>query len=239
MELDRTISPNDLMYVAGQEEHYFSVGESALDCIRCALLAARRSPSEIRQILDLPCGHGRVLRHFVHEFPQAKVTACDLLRDGVNFCAEVLGATPVYSCPEPGDIPVPRNNFDLIWVGSLMTHFDHALWPKFLDFFRSCLSTNGVLAFTTHGRRTRQIMVENQYDYALPRHLRAELLYQYEQTGFGYVHYVGSDSYGVSLSSVPWVCQQILKVPDLRLVHLSEMAWDNHQDLFACMRKEW
>lgn len=239
MELNRTISPNDQMFAAGREDHYFSVGTSAIDCIRCALLAAKRTHDDIKQILDLPCGHGRVLRHLALEFPQAKVTACDLLRDGVDFCAQVLGAVPVYSHEEPGAIPLPRNNFDLIWVGSLMTHFEHALWPKFLDFFRSCLSPKGVLAFTTHGRRMRQNMVENHYDYALPRHLRADLLFQYEQTGFGYIHYVGSDSYGVSLSSVPWVCQQILKVPDFQLVHISEMAWDDHQDLFACMRQEW
>ena len=40
-EVSRDISPNDEMHVAGNESHYFRVGQSALECINCSLQAAR------------------------------------------------------------------------------------------------------------------------------------------------------------------------------------------------------
>src|SRR5262249_45606967 len=97
--LNTTISPDERMPttdVAG----YLAVGESALKAIRLALLTARApQPGEI---LDLPCGHGRVLRWLAAAFPEARLTACDLLRDGVDFCASAFGAAPIYSVPAPG-----------------------------------------------------------------------------------------------------------------------------------------
>jgi len=45
----REISPNDSMYVT--EEHYFSVGHSALKCIKLAMLAAGKE--DFKNILDM------------------------------------------------------------------------------------------------------------------------------------------------------------------------------------------
>src|SRR5919201_3770682 len=45
---------------------YLATGESALKAVRLALLAARAA--EPRSILDLPCGHGRVLRWLAAAF---------------------------------------------------------------------------------------------------------------------------------------------------------------------------
>src|SRR5690242_3904134 len=53
------ISPDDGMY-AGDGEHYFRVGLSAVECIDEALINARIE--SVRNILDMPCGFGRVLR---------------------------------------------------------------------------------------------------------------------------------------------------------------------------------
>src|SRR4029453_9635557 len=77
------ISPNDGMFV-GNRIHYFAVAQGALECIRVALLAAGKQ--DVRSILDLPCGHGRVLRKLKAEFPDAALTGCDIERDGVDFC---------------------------------------------------------------------------------------------------------------------------------------------------------
>src|SRR5262245_60754125 len=108
----RTISPNDDM-LAGDQDNYFRVGRSALDCISLSLQAAGKPASDVRYILDLPCGHGRVLRYLRAAFPGAEITACDLLRDGVDFCAATLGAIPVYSHDEPARIPLAEDGFDL------------------------------------------------------------------------------------------------------------------------------
>src|SRR4029453_405200 len=135
--VNRHISPADQMLSGALDrEHYFDCGRSALECINKALLIASIPPKRIKRILDLPCGHGRVLRHLKAAFPEAEIAACDLLRDGVDFCSSTFGATAIYSCDEPEAIPLKPESFDLIWVGSLFTHLDAPLWSRFLAVLR-------------------------------------------------------------------------------------------------------
>src|SRR5678815_3821310 len=93
-------------------EHYLGVGISGIRCIDAALDTKPHRP--IRKILDLPCGHGRVLRFFPCRFPGATVVACDLDRDGVDFCQENFGAIAAYSSPDLENLSLGRT-FDLIW----------------------------------------------------------------------------------------------------------------------------
>src|SRR5262249_54873619 len=147
----RTRAPSDGMYgrYGGAEEHYAHVGRSALLAIRTAMLAAGKDG--VASILDLPCGHGRVLRYLKAAFPGARLTACDIERDGVDFCAETFGAVPVYSETRPDQVRI-ADRFDLIWCGSLLTHLGVETWRGFLELFVSLLQPEGLLVFTTHGR---------------------------------------------------------------------------------------
>ena len=95
MELNRRISPRDVMLLPGGEAHYFSVGESAIHEIGIALqMAGNRAPA---RALDLPCGYGRVLRRLRTEYPDAQITACDIDLDALQFCGEEFDAIPVQS----------------------------------------------------------------------------------------------------------------------------------------------
>jgi len=235
LRVDRRISPSDGM-LCGNEEHYFSVGRSGLINIQRALGVSRDDSTQPTKILDFPCGHGRVLRYLRAAFPLAEIVACDLLRDGVDFCASTLGAIPVYSDTDPARIRLAHDAFDLIWVGSLFTHFDAKQWKTFLAFFRDLLKPNGLVVFSTQGRHSHcQLMIHaGLYDLDLGR--RGRLLEQYETNGFGYVDYPGSQEYGISLAEPAWVCRLITSVPDLRLTLVSERSWDNHHDIYACVR---
>ena len=62
LDVIQEISPNDGMYQGGNKDHYFSVGRSALRNIKLAMAAAGKNPTDMKNILDLPSGHGRVLR---------------------------------------------------------------------------------------------------------------------------------------------------------------------------------
>ena len=86
--ISREIDPADDMY-AGSVEHYFAVSASALRAIRLAMIAGGKTGAEA--ILDLPSGYGRVLRSRRAAFPQAEITACDLNRGAVDYCAGVFG----------------------------------------------------------------------------------------------------------------------------------------------------
>lgn len=233
----RTISPDDDMLAGGGgEQWYHEVGRSALQCVARALEAARKPPEDVRRILDLPCGHGRVLRYLRAAFGQAEIVACDLAREAADFCAATFGAVPVYSQEDPSRVPLEPDSFDLIWVGSLLTHLDAPRWTEFFDLFRRCLRPGGVLVFTTHGREVYRRMAEGTQPY-LDSWWRVHIvLYQYERTGFGYADYVGRRGYGISLSSPAWVCGRLLERPELRLVSVSEGAWARFQDVYACVR---
>ena len=234
-EVSREVSPNDEMHVAGRENHYYQAGRSALACISCSLQAAQLPAGNVHRILDLPCGHGRVMRHLRAAFPEAEITACDLLRDGVEFCAATFGAIPVYSDENPDKIALERNAFDLIWVGSLLTHLDSDRWTQFLELFRRSLRPGGVLVFSAHGRQAYDLTKRGETPIQ-PYWRQTATLYAYERKGFGYAPFPNSNSYGNSFASPAWVFKQIEKMSEMRMVHFSEAAWDSNQDVYACVR---
>src|ERR1700712_4733094 len=116
-EIDKTVSPQDHMFTPGPD-WYFSVGVDAIRVIFRAL--AMSSLGEVRRILDLPCGHGRVARHLRAAFPRAAITFADIETDGVDFCTRQFGGAGVYSRPDLAEVGL-GTGFDLIWIGSLFT----------------------------------------------------------------------------------------------------------------------
>lgn len=237
-DIIRTISPNDEMYAGDKafSDWYWSVGRSAVDAIEPCLRVARKPLSDVRHILDLPCGHGRVLRYLKAAFPAAEITACDLLKDGVEFCAKTFGAKAVYSDEDPKQIELGLRTFDLIWVGSLFTHLSAERWPTFLTCLGSYLQEGGVLVFTTHGRYVYRRMkgLEDPHEYCLPYWRRTVALYDYERTGFGYGDYQDG-GYGISISDPGWVCSLLGQQPELRCIHFQERGWMDIQDVYACV----
>ena len=101
--IDVTLSPNDEMFT-GDLDDYIGVAETAIVQIAHAMALTGRT--DCRRILDLPCGHGRVLRALRAVFPDAELVACDINRNAVDFCAAQFGALPVYSTPDPHEIPL-------------------------------------------------------------------------------------------------------------------------------------
>src|SRR4030095_3516806 len=100
----------DTMY-DGNAVDYYKVGLSAISCINEALDIA--GLTAVRSILDLPCGSGRVLRFLVHRFPEAEITACELERGPVEFCARTFGVRPAYSSSNLSEVSLGKK-FDLI-----------------------------------------------------------------------------------------------------------------------------
>jgi SAM-dependent methyltransferase len=243
------ISPRDHMfrsYDPPDRDAYLAHGRAALDCIRISMLAAQKEAAG--SILDLPSGHGRVLRFLKADFPGARIAACDIDHEAVDFCARTFGATAVYGREHPAEIEIDTL-FDLIWCGSLFTHLDRPLWDEFLDFFESSLVVGGVLIFTTSGRNMAARLGDDEQGGSIMKHAaqREEILRAYNETGFGYADYELPDdmradlslprAFGISLSRPSWVCRLIESRPSLSLVALTENRW-GAQDVVTSMRVE-
>ena len=213
-------------------KHYRSVGQSAWRCIASALLAAE--VSEPRRILDMPCGHGRVMRVLRQAFPDAVLTGCDLERSGVDFCAQEFGAIPHYSNQDLSQVHFEAG-FDLIWVGSLVTHLDAPDWHEFFRLLLRSLQPNGVAVMTFHGRWAAYLMQQGNSYGLEPAQIDA-ILQGYASSGFGYSDYPSTKGYGISLSSPAWLMSGLQEWQQLRFVALSERQWDDHQDVLAIQR---
>ena len=233
--LDLTVSKTDTMM--SNDPHYLSVGESALAIIERAL-----GGMEPASILDLPCGFGRVTRVLRARFPQASITVSDLDRPGVDFSAYRFGARGVYSVQDFRELDLGET-YDLIWVGSLMTHLPAETTKHLLAMLARSLTPRGLAFITLQGPsiipRLREI------GYGLPRASAEKVIEEFERTGFGYCDYVGgedvygvsltNDHYGISLTDQPWV-QAALAECGLQMHAYEVRAWDDHHDVAIARR---
>jgi hypothetical protein len=232
------VSPRDHMFRV--KKRYLRSGQTALDCIRLGMVAAGKTA--VASALDLPSGHGRVLRWIKAEFPQARLGAGDIDHDGVDF----FGATPVYGHEDPADIQIDAP-YELIWCGSLFTHLPPERWDGFLALFERGLAPEGLLVFTTHGRRIAERIrdPETGRGYLKEPAQREQVLSAYEQEGVGYCDYTFSDeyreslslprSYGISLVRPSVVCEMVERRPQLQLVGFTEGRF-NGQDVASVVR---
>jgi SAM-dependent methyltransferase len=234
------ISSLDTMF-EGSLDHYFSVGDSALRCIRAALLAANKGAP--RNILDFACGFGRVLRVLKAEYPSAELAACDISAKATDFCSRQFGAQPIQSGEDFTELRIGAT-FDLIWCGSLLTQLIPSQFKSSLDLFQSLLSPGGVMVFTTHGRFVAERIRTGEFNYGLPEDASSALIRDYDLSGYGYGDYpdhvlpqVGVRRYGVSVSKPSWILGEIERRPDLRILNFTERAWDDHQDSVACLNE--
>lgn len=199
-QVDWTIAPREKMY-GGLRGPYVLAGTTAVVLIRkaMALAGVENAPEAI---LDLPCGHGRVMRVLRAAFPDSTLIACDLDRDGVDFCAETFAAVPVYGDTDPARVRIEQP-VDLIWVGSLFTHIDPARWNDFLALFARVLRPGGILVLTTFDRPRLPIL--DAMNLPDPQ----QLLRERDERGVAYQSYVHDEDYGIAVASADFVRQAL------------------------------
>lgn len=217
-------------------EHYLSVGRSAIDIIAQAMIAAGRT--HFGSVLDLPCGGGRVTRHLRAFLPESSLFVAELDPELQAFTAEAFDAVPVSF--DPLFAAQPLVAFDLIFVGSLLTHFSRDQIFSALNWFIESLTPNGILVVTTHGRRAGEGIAEQPEQYGpTPDTTWSDVAESYHRTGFGYAEQARSQisgAYGVSLCQPSWLLHHIETDARVRILSFQEAGWDHHQDVLVLQR---
>lgn len=224
MSVSTKISASETM-MDGDLARYLDVGANALRAIQAA--PGLVSP---RSILDLPCGHGRVARHLRAAYPDAELFVADLDEPGADFCAAEFGATKLVSTPDFNAIDFGRR-FDLVWVGSLITHLDAQATRSFFGFIARHLATDGSAVVSSHGAFVAgRLFLSARPLYGLSMAEEAGILADYQASGYGYCQYPMQDGYGISLASRHWI-RDAAAAAGLAVVSHEDHAWDNHQDV--------
>jgi SAM-dependent methyltransferase len=230
------VSPRDSVSSGGWP-HYLRVGLDAVRCIDAALAAT--SAAEPDAVLDMPCGWGRVMRFLAVRFPDASLTACDIVDDATGFCARRFGARPVRSSPAFDDVD-PGARFDLVWCGSLVTHVDAGDIDALLRLVARSLAPDGLALVTAHGEEAARRIRESDALYELGRARAAAVLASWDRDGFGFAALPESRlegaseaaPYGISLTSRAWM-RAAAKRAGLHEAHFAAHDWDGHQDVYG------
>jgi SAM-dependent methyltransferase len=227
--VNRVIHPTDTMF-HGSISQYFEVGESGLNCINWALKSAHKSETSVRSVLDYASGYGRVARWIDAQFLDANVKAVDADKSAVAAITEVLQISS-----EIADLDMVKNlgsPFDLIWMGSLITHLPEQNTISVLEYMKQHLAVDGIFVGTMHGPYVAERVRTKEKTYGLNSDEQSQFLRSYDESGFGYGAYPHDPHYGISVWS-PDKMRQILSGCGFEIVDYKQRFWDNHQDVFV------
>ncbi len=231
--VSKTISAGDVMFRGGRD-WYFPVGQSAVSCILTSLALTRLS--DVKRVLDLPCGYGRVARHLSVVFRTSELYFSDIDREAVDFCSLEFGGKGIYSELDLTRANLPQN-IDVIWVGSLFTHLSRSKTYTWLSFLAEHLSPHGVLIATFHGYFTA---------YNPPQSARVDfdkLQREFNTTGFGFEEYPTDDAvqlgdYGFSIVKPSSILDMADTIPGTRVTCFTERGWASNHDVLTLCRDD-
>jgi SAM-dependent methyltransferase len=235
---------NDSMLYDESEQavaDYLRAGRSAVDNIENALRSGGKTFADVGACLDFGCGYGRVLRQLREAIPPEKITASDVVEEGVRFCAEELGARPLVSSWKVDEVRL--GIYDLIWSGSVFTHLDEASCEVlFAKLAQALMPGGGVLVFSIHGQHSldglgdfygrsyaeeaeaiRREVAENGIcfrPYTDPRYGRFPVPYGMTWHRREYFERLAAERFGDRLQLTMWVAH----------------GWDLHHDVLAFQR---
>lgn len=219
--------------------HYYSVGINAIEIVLGAMLSCQITT--VRSILDMPCGFGRVSRHFAAAFPAARLYACDLYDDRIDFCSKQFGAIAFKSNEDFRKIKFPEK-FDLIWCGSLLTHLPEREFKDALQLFANSLAEGGIAIITTLGRASPFVQ-RKMFNYLSDEIYESSKIEEtFLRGGFGYADYNDGSKffeqkqYGIAFISPSFVLKCLEGEDGIIVRGFFERAWDDQQDALMIQR---
>ena len=233
-EIPGAVHVNDLMLASEAPRHvrhYLDDARSAIENLEQSLAIVGRSWGDVQSCLDLPSGYGRVTRFLIRHVDPGFVTACDVDAQAVAFCMAEFGVNGIVADRDPARTHLGRA-YDLMFVGSLLTHLPERGITALLDRLVDRLAPDGLLVFTTQGESCLAHL-----DWYGERFARLEATYRdaVRTTGTCFVPYPRQPSYGVAIHARSWIAGLVRTRFGDRLhpVRFAERGWDRHQDVWT------
>ena len=233
--LNLAVSDCDIMMKKASPLHYLQTGVSALAAINEGAPDLAACPP--KRILDFGSGYGRVARFLKAAWPEADLQICDIDFAGLAFCFSHLGMRGFQIGTDPRAIQI-GTGYDLIWVGSVVTHLDAPVIDQLLTTLAAALAPGGCLCFTAHGDHPVQRLKDGASLYDLDPGSIPQIVQGYEQDGFGYADYPQQQGYGISATSPEWIRQKVDEIDGLRCTAHLPRGWASHQDVVVCRRAD-
>lgn len=204
---------------------YDARGRQATAVLVEAVEAAGLAPTDVGSVLDLGCGHGRVLRHLPAAFPAARIVGVDVDRRAADFCRSRLGIEAHAVAPDPSDLPA--GPFDVVWMGSVLTHLDEGGFHAMQRELDARLGPHGVLVFSTHSPD----LLDERFGSDVAGLVAGELT----GSSMAYAAYPHSKdgSYGLAFHTAAFVEEHT----PLRLLFHHEHLWSGGHDVWAFARR--
>jgi hypothetical protein len=164
----------------------------------------------------------------------ARITACDVDANAVRFCKAEFAVDGIVADRDPSRTRLPRS-YDLIFVGSLLTHLPDEPVCTLLDLLVDHLLPGGLLVFTTQGESCL-----DHLGWYGERFARLASTYRdtVGRTGRCFVPYAGQPGYGVTIHARAHVEALARKRfgATLQPLRFAERGWDRHQDVWTFLR---
>lgn len=223
------ISPAESMANA----YYYEVGKAGARVVIQACMAS--DSFDFTNILDIPCGHGRIARYLRVLFPYSFLDCCDIDRKGVDFCASEFQANGIYSDEDIRRVSFSKQ-YNLIWIGSLFTHLPEQAIYTWIERMIGLLRPSGIVMATLHGRGIMQYPPGN---YCLSEQAYKDLFQDCDISGWAFQNYakasvpqIDMDSeYGVSLCRPSHFLAMLERFPEVKIYSYRETGWAAHQDV--------
>jgi SAM-dependent methyltransferase len=229
--VNRLMHPEDDMMrpdVKDPQRAYFAAGEAAIQVITRSLILSRRTG--VDSVLEIPSGAGRVTRHLRAFFPDARLCVSDVNKTAVEFAARTFSAEVFEASADFSQLPEQR--FDLVFVGSLLTHLPVELFVAALNWLIEATATGGMLVITLHGRVFTMLG-----QLAITPEKWQEAVTNWQSAGYGHISTNEYETpYGITLSQPAWVLSQVQQDPRVRILTYEEGAWAVTQDVLVLSR---
>ena len=157
--LDLRISKNDLMFQYNllQENGDFSKavieylrdGIESLNIIKTVCKDNKIDIKNIDSFLDFASGYGKLERFLVNYIDPKNIWVSDVKEKANEFVAKTFGVNSLNSSFNPREF-VPERKFQFVFVGSLFSHLNEALFEDWLMSLYELVEKNGFLVISLH-----------------------------------------------------------------------------------------